>query len=71
MVHGGLKPLYDSNVMVLKEVNLKILSTMYVSDSLESSQFCLYTQWSQNESILMLNSLCQSQMILKEVTFGC
>ena len=27
-----------------------LLSTMYVSDGLESSQFCLYTQWSGKES---------------------
>ena len=44
MVHGGLTT--GSNVMVLKEVNLETLFTMYVSDGLESSQFCLYTQWS-------------------------
>ena len=37
---------YDSSVMVLKEVNSKTLSTVYVSDGLESSQFCSYTQWS-------------------------
>ena len=49
----------------------RLLSTVYVSDGLASSQFCLYTQWSWNESILMLNSLCQSQVVLKEVIYGC
>ena len=29
----------------------RLLSTVYVSDGLESSQFCSYTQWSWNESI--------------------
>ena len=48
----------------------RLLSTVYVSDGLESSQFCLYTQWSWNKSNLMLNSPCQSQMVLKEVTYG-
>ena len=44
--------LYDSKVMVLKGVNLMLLSTMYISADLEMSQFCLYTQWSWKESIL-------------------
>ena len=38
--------LYNSNVMVLKEVKLMLFYTMYVSDGLERSQFCSYTQWS-------------------------
>ena len=38
--------LYNSKVMVLKGVNLMLFSTVYVSDGLERSQFCLYTQWS-------------------------
>ena len=46
MVHGGLSTVC---MMVLKEVKMVhggLLSTVYVSDGLESSQFCLYTQWS-------------------------
>ena len=37
--------LYNSNVMVLKEVNLMLFSTVYISDGLEMSQFCSYTQY--------------------------
>ena len=51
MVHGGLSTVC---MVVLKEVKMVhggLLSTMYVSDGLESSQFCSYTQWSWNESI--------------------
>ena len=51
MVHGGLSTVC---MMVLKEVKMVhggLLSTVYVSDGLESSQFCSYTQWSWNESI--------------------
>ena len=43
MVHGGLCTVC---MMVLKEVKAVhggLLSTMYVSDGLESSQFCSYT----------------------------
>ena len=46
MVHGGLSTVC---MMVLKEVKMVhggLLSTVYVSDGLESSQFCSYTQWS-------------------------
>ena len=43
--------LYNSNVMVMKGVNLMLFSTVYVSDGLERSQFCSYTQWSWKESI--------------------
>ena len=45
-VHGGLGTVC---MMVLKEVKMVhggLLSTVYVSDGLESNQFCLYTQWS-------------------------
>ena len=49
-LHGGCT-LYNSNVMVLKGVNLMLFSTVYVSDGLERSQFCSYTQWSWKESI--------------------
>ena len=44
MVHGGLCTVC---MMVLKEVRMVhggLLSTVYVSDGLESSQFCSYTQ---------------------------
>ena len=47
--------LYKSNVMVLKGVNLMLFSTIYISDGLEMSQFCLYTQWYWKESILDAN----------------
>ena len=45
MVHGGLSTVC---MMVLKEVKTVHggLITVYVSDGLESSQFCSYTQWS-------------------------
>ena len=34
--------LYNSNVMVLKGVNLMLFFTVYVSDGLERSQMCSY-----------------------------
>ena len=40
---------YNSNVMVLKGVNVMLFSTVHVSDGLERSQFCLYTWWSWKE----------------------
>ena len=38
--------LYNSNVMVLKGVNLMLFSTVCISNGPKMSQFCSYTQWS-------------------------
>ena len=56
MVHGGLNT--DSNDGLERSQNglWRLLSTIYVSDGLESSQFCSYTQWSWNESINCVSS---------------
>ena len=64
MVHGGLSTVC---MMVLKEVKTVhggLLSTVYVSDGLESSQFIyiMVLKW--------VNSPCLSQMVLKGVIYG-